>query len=285
VADCNDVADLEAIFKKEGDIEGVIHFAADKAVGESVAHPTKYYRNNIGSLLTILEVMARHDVHNLVFSSSCTVYGQPEKLPVTEDSPVMPAQSPYGNTKQICEEIIADVVRSGATLKALSLRYFNPIGAHPTAEIGELPLGIPGNLVPFITQTAAGLRAQLSVFGNDYNTPDGTAIRDYIHVVDLARAHVRALEVLAHKSAENFYDFVNLGTGRGASVLEVIHAFEAGTGIKLNYRLVDRRPGDVEQVYASVEKSSKLLGWKTELTLEEALQDAWRWQMKLGEKK
>jgi UDP-glucose 4-epimerase len=206
-------------------------------------------------------------------------------LPVTEECPVLPAQSPYGNTKQICEEIIRDVVASGATLKALSLRYFNPIGAHPSAEIGELPLGIPSNLVPFITQTAAGLRPQLSVFGHDYNTPDGTAVRDYIHVVDLARAHVRALEVLAAKSAETHYDTLNLGTGRGATVLEVIHAFEEATHVKLNYSLTARRPGDVEQVYASVDKAARVLGWRTELTLEQALVDAWRWQVRLGEKR
>lgn len=280
--DVNDAADLEALFRKEENIEGVIHFAADKAVGESVAHPIKYYRNNVGSLLTLLEVMAQHDVHNFVFSSSCTVYGQPETLPVTEDSPVMPAQSPYGNTKQICEEIIKDVVISGTALKALSLRYFNPIGAHPSAELGELPLGIPSNLVPFITQTAAGLRPQLSVFGYDYDTQDGTAVRDYIHVVDLARAHVRALEVLSAKTAENHYDTLNLGTGRGATVLEVIHAFEKATDIKLNYRLADRRPGDVEKVYASVDKAARVLGWRTELSLEQALEDAWRWQQRLA---
>lgn len=282
--DCNDAAEMAAIFAKEGSIKGVIHFAADKAVGESVAHPIKYYRNNVGSLLTLLEVMAKADVHNLVFSSSCTVYGQPDALPVTESSPIQPAASPYGNTKQICEEIIRDVVASGSTLKALSLRYFNPIGAHASAEIGELPLGVPSNLVPFITQTAAGLRPQLSVFGHDYDTSDGTAIRDYIHVVDLARAHVRALEVLDGKSSEHFYDFVNLGTGHGATVLEVIHAFEKTTGVKVNYRLTDRRPGDVEQIYASVDKSAKMLGWKTELSLEQALQDAWRWQVRLGKK-
>jgi len=282
--DCNDAAEMAGIFAREGSIKGVIHFAADKAVGESVAHPIKYYRNNVGSLLTLLEVMAKADVHNLVFSSSCTIYGQPDALPVTESSPIQPAASPYGNTKQICEEIIRDVVASGSTLKALSLRYFNPIGAHASAEIGELPLGVPSNLVPFITQTAAGLRPQLSVFGHDYDTPDGTAIRDYIHVVDLARAHVRALEVLDGKSAEHFYDFVNLGTGHGASVLEVIHAFEKTTGVKVNYRLTDRRPGDVEQIYASVDKSARMLGWKTELSLEQALQDAWRWQVRLGKK-
>lgn len=282
--DCNDATEMAGIFAREGSIKGVIHFAADKAVGESVAHPIKYYRNNVGSLLTLLEVMAKADVHNLVFSSSCTIYGQPDALPVTESSPIQPAASPYGNTKQICEEIIRDVVASGSTLKALSLRYFNPIGAHASAEIGELPLGVPSNLVPFITQTAAGLRPQLSVFGHDYDTPDGTAIRDYIHVVDLARAHVRALEVLDGKSAEHFYDFVNLGTGHGASVLEVIHAFEKTTGVKVNYRLTDRRPGDVEQIYASVDKSARMLGWKTELSLEQALQDAWRWQVRLGKK-
>ena len=281
-ADCTDMVELSQIFAKEGQIAGVIHFAADKAVGESVAHPLKYYKNNVGSLLTLIEAMAAHGVHSLVFSSSCTVYGEPEHLPVTELSPVQPATSPYGNTKQICEEVIRDYVGSGATLKALSLRYFNPIGAHPSAEIGELPLGVPNNLVPFITQAAAGIRPQLSIFGHDYPTVDGTCIRDYIHVVDLAKAHVRALAVLDAKTADHFYDFVNLGTGQGASVLQVVTTFEKATGVKVNYRLVDRRPGDVVQIYASVEKSGKMLSWKTELSLEQALKDAWRWQQKLG---
>ena len=280
-ADCADTSELEHILQREGNIAGVIHFAADKAVGESVQHPLKYYRNNIGSTVAVLEAMQAHDVHNFVFSSSCTVYGEPEQLPVTEQSPVQPAASPYGNTKQVCEEIIRDVVGSGARLKALSLRYFNPIGAHPSAEIGELPLGVPANLVPFITQTAAGIRQQLSVFGHDYPTADGTCIRDYIHVVDLAQAHVRALEVLAGQPAEHSYDFVNIGTGAGATVLQVITTFEQATGVKVNYRLTDRRPGDVVQIFASVEKSKRLLGWQTELSLEQALLDAWRWQQRL----
>ncbi len=284
-ADCTNVDELDEVFRKEENIRGVIHFAADKAVGESVQHPLKYYRNNVGSTVAVLEVMQAHDVHNFVFSSSCTVYGQPDRLPVTEDSPVKPAQSPYGNTKQICEELIRDVVASGATLRALSLRYFNPIGAHPSAEIGELPLGVPNNLVPFITQTAAGLREKLSIFGHDYNTPDGTCIRDYIHVVDLAKAHVRALQVIQDQGEDDYYDFVNLGTGHGATVLEVVKTFEAVTGVKLNYSLVDRRPGDVEQIYASVEKALNLLEWKTEIPLDQALRDAWRWQQRLADRK
>ena len=281
-ADCTDPGELDHIFAKEGRIGGAIHFAADKAVGESVAQPLKYYKNNVGSLLALIEAMGTHGVQSLVFSSSCTVYGEPEQLPVTEQSPVQPAASPYGNTKQICEEVIRDCVAGGAALKALSLRYFNPIGAHPSAEIGELPLGVPNNLVPFITQAAAGIRPQLSIFGHDYPTVDGTCIRDYIHVVDLAKAHVRALAVLDAKAAGPFYDFVNLGTGTGASVLQVVNAFEKTTGVKVNYRLVDRRPGDVVQIYASVDKSAQILGWETELSLEQALQDAWRWQQELG---
>lgn len=284
-ADCANPEEMETIFRKEGDIAGVIHFAADKAVGESVQNPLKYYRNNIGSTVTMLETMLAHDVHDFVFSSSCTVYGQPDHLPVTEESPIKPAQSPYGNTKQICEEIIRDTVTSGATVRALSLRYFNPVGAHPSAEIGELPLGVPNNLVPFICQTAAGIRPQLSVYGHDYNTPDGTCVRDYIHVVDLAKAHVRALQVIQDQGDEGYYDFVNLGTGHGATVLQVIKTFEAVSGVKLNYSLVDRRPGDVEKIYASVDKALQLLEWKTELSLEQALRDSWRWQQRLGERK
>jgi UDP-glucose 4-epimerase len=279
--DCTDSDALDAVFLQEGDIGGVIHFAADKAVGESVNHPIRYYQNNLVSLLSLLQVMAERDVHNLVFSSSCTVYGQPETLPVTEQTPVQPALSPYGNTKQICEEIIRDTVASGATLQALSLRYFNPIGAHPSALIGELPLGVPNNLIPFITQTAAGLRQQLSIYGHDYSTPDGTCIRDYIHVVDLAKAHVRALTYLGELDKENHYDTINLGTGRGASVLEVVNTFEKATGVKLNYRLTERRPGDIEQIWASVDKATHLLNWKTELSLEQGLKDAWRWQQRL----
>ena len=281
-ADCTSREALEDIFSKEKDIGGVIHFAADKAVGESVAHPLKYYRNNVGSLVALLEAMGEARIVNLVFSSSCTVYGQPARLPVTEESPVLPANSPYGNTKQICEEVIRDTVASGTRLRALSLRYFNPIGAHPSALIGELPLGVPNNLVPFITQTAAGLRESLSIFGHDYDTPDGTCMRDYIHVVDLARAHVRSLDVLREQStSKGYYDFVNLGTGQGVTVLQVVQAFERATSIKVPYRLVDRRPGDVEKIYAGVDKSASLLDWKTELSLEQGLADAWRWQQTL----
>ena len=282
--DCNDADALRQVFKQEEDIIGVIHFAANKAVGESVAHPLKYYRNNLGNLVTLLDVMAEFDVHDLVFSSSCTVYGQPDTLPVTEQSAIKPAQSPYGNTKQIGEQIIRDTVASGTTLRALSLRYFNPIGAHPSSEIGELPLGVPTNLVPFIVQTAAGQRAQLNIYGHDYKTIDGTCVRDYIHVVDLAKAHVQALRVLEDKDEDGFYDFVNLGTGRGATVLEVVKAFERVTGQKVNYQLTDRRPGDVEQIYASVDKAWQMLEWKTERSLDEALRDAWNWQLNLNKR-
>lgn len=272
---------LRSVLRDEK-IEGVIHFAACKAVGESVENPLKYYRNNVGSTVTLLEVMLAEGVRNLVFSSSCTVYGQPDTLPVTETSPVLPATSPYGNSKQICEEMISDTVRSGAKLKAISLRYFNPIGAHESALIGELPKGVPSNLVPFITQTAAGIRNELSVFGGDYPTPDGTCIRDYIHVLDLAKAHVKAFEVLAKAEGGNFYDFFNIGTGNGNSVLEVIHTFEQVTGLKVNYAIKPRRAGDIVSVYADVSKSKEILGWQTEKTLAEGLRDSWRWQEKLA---
>lgn len=282
--DCNDPAAFRRIFEEEKSIIGIIHFAAHKAVGESVALPLKYYRNNIGSLITLLEEAAAFHIANIVFSSSCTVYGEPDRLPVDETFPIVPAQSPYGNTKQICEEVLSDSVRSGLPFKALSLRYFNPIGAHPSAQIGELPLGIPGNLVPFVMQTAAGWREKLSVFGSDYQTPDGTCIRDYIHVVDIARAHVNAVQYLLKHPANSLYDWVNLGTGTGSSVLEVIKTFEKVSGVKLNYQLVDRRPGDVEKIFASTRKAEELLGWKTERTLEDGLKDGWRWQQKLGPK-
>lgn len=280
--DCQSADSFRKVFRQEKSIDGIIHFAAHKAVGESVQLPLKYYRNNLGSLLSLLEAAAEAGIANLVFSSSCTVYGEPEKLPVDETFPILPAQSPYGNTKQICEEILRDAVVSGLDFRVLSLRYFNPIGAHPSAEIGELPIGVPGNLVPFVVQTAAGWREQLSIFGNDYNTADGTCIRDYIHVVDLARAHVKAIEFLQHGSEPRMYDWVNLGTGKGSSVLEVVTAFEKVSGTKLNYRIAARRAGDVEKIYASTEKASNLLGWKTQLSLETALADAWRWQQKLG---
>ncbi|GAB3575924.1 UDP-glucose 4-epimerase GalE [Spirosoma luteolum] len=281
-ADCNDRTAMDTIFRQEPLI-GVIHFAAHKAVGESVSQPLKYYRNNLDSLLLLIELMTEHKVHNLVFSSSCTVYGQPEQLPVTEETPRRPAESPYGNTKAIGEDILRDAVRALVPIKAMALRYFNPIGAHPSAQIGELPLGVPANLVPFITQTAAGIRNSLTVYGNDYDTPDGTCIRDYIHVVDLADAHVQALRVLNETNADACYDVINIGTGRGETVLNVIKTFEAETGVTLNYSIGPRRPGDVEQVYADVTKSKQVLNWTTARSLGESLRDAWRWQQQLTE--
>ncbi|PLK45570.1 UDP-glucose 4-epimerase GalE [Emticicia sp. TH156] len=281
--DCNDIASLEKICAEEN-IEGIIHFAAYKAVGESVQQPLKYYENNIGSTLNVLEVMLKLNIKNLVFSSSCTVYGQPDSIPVTEDTPRKPAASPYGNTKTICEDILRDTIAAGNALKIISLRYFNPIGAHPSAHIGELPRGVPGNLVPFITQTAIGKREKLTVFGNDYDTPDGTNVRDFIHVVDLAKAHVSALKLLSEKQ-DNFYEVFNVGTGRGNTVLEVIKAFEKVNNIKLNYEIGPRRAGDVEKIYGSVEKAEKLMGWKTEKSLEESVEDAWRWEKKIAENK
>lgn len=261
--------------------DAIIHFAAFKAVGESVQFPLKYYRNNLSSLIHILQAMIDFDIKALVFSSSCTVYGQPENLPVTEDSPILKADSPYGNTKQISEEIITDTIHSNLKLKAISLRYFNPIGAHESAEIGELPIGVPDNLVPYVTQTAAGIRDQLSIFGNDYNTPDGTAVRDYIHIIDLAKAHVKAVNrILSGKSDLN-YEVFNLGTGKGNSVKEVVDAFEKVTGLKLNYKYADRRPGDIEQVWADTSKANNILNWKTEKNLEEALFSAWNWEKKI----
>ncbi|WP_338873094.1 UDP-glucose 4-epimerase GalE [Spirosoma sp. SC4-14] len=280
-ANCNDAAVLEEIFQNES-VSGVIHFAAYKAVGESVAKPLKYYRNNLDSLMLLLELMPKYGVSNLVFSSSCTVYGQPEQLPVTENTPRLPAQSPYGNTKAISEDIIRDTIQANVPIKALALRYFNPIGAHPSAEIGELPLGVPANLVPFITQTAAGIRQSLTVYGNDYNTPDGTCIRDYIHVVDLAEAHVQALRKLSESEAVSSYDVINIGTGRGETVLNIINTFEAETGVNLNYTIGPRRPGDVEQVYADVSKANEVLGWTARRSLGESLRDAWRWQQKIS---
>lgn len=280
-ADCTDKQQMEAIFKKEGNIRGVIHFAAYKAVGESVAEPVKYYQNNLGSLLVLLELMEQYGVAELVFSSSCTVYGQPDELPVTEQSPTKPANSPYGRTKQMCEDMLRDTVASGRTLKTVALRYFNPVGAHPSGLIGELPSGVPNNLIPFVTQTAAGLRKKITVFGDDYNTPDGTCIRDYIHVMDLADAHIKAFEYLRDRSEASFYDVVNVGTGQGNTVLEVIRTFEEVSGQSLNYELGPRRPGDVEQVWADVAKANAALNWKTQHSLEDALRDAWRWQQNL----
>ncbi|GAA4449949.1 UDP-glucose 4-epimerase GalE [Nibrella saemangeumensis] len=280
-ADCNDAAAMAEIFGKE-QLTGVIHFAAYKAVGESVQKPLMYYRNNLDSTMLLLELMPQYNVQNLVFSSSCTVYGQPETLPVTEETPRLPAQSPYGNTKAICEDIIRDVVLAKMPIKAFSLRYFNPIGAHPSAQIGELPRGVPGNLVPYITQTAAGLREQLTVFGSDYNTPDGTCIRDFIHVMDLADAHVSALRLLNQTNTDNLYDVYNIGTGHGATVLELIRTFEEVNQIKVNYTIGPRRPGDVEQIYATVDKANQDMGWQTQRSLADALRDAWAWQKKLS---
>ena len=280
--DCNDRAAMEEVFAAHTDIFGAIHFAASKAVGESVQKPVEYFENNLGSLLILMEMMLKHNSPHLVFSSSCTVYGQPEKLPVTETSPILPAQSPYGATKQMCEQIIGQTTAVGKPLKAIALRYFNPVGAHPSAEIGELPRGVPSNLIPFITQSAAGLRPPITIFGHDYATPDGTCVRDYIHVVDLAKAHVKALALLEKQPETTFYDIFNLGTGRGNTVLEVLQAFETATGVKAAYQFGPRRAGDIEQVYADVTKSSEKLGWRTELSLEQALADAWRWQQKVG---
>jgi len=267
----------------ENSIEGVIHFAAQKAVGESVEIPLSYYKNNVYGLIVLLEAMTHHKVSSLVFSSSCTVYGQPDELPVTEETPKKPANSPYGNTKQIGEEIIEDTVNSGIKLKSMALRYFNPIGAHPSSEIGELPLGVPNNLVPFITQTAAGLRESLTVFGNDYNTADGTCIRDYIHVMDLADAHVKCLQHMDSLENDHHFDVINIGTGRGNTVLEVIKSFEEITGVSLNFKLGPRRPGDVEKIYAEVNKSKKVLKWETSHSLDDSMRDAWNWQKKLSD--
>lgn len=282
--DCNDRQAMQQVFEQEKNIAGVIHFAAFKAVGESVNEPLKYYQNNLGSLLVLLELMEQHGVKNLVFSSSCTVYGQPDKLPVTEETPVQPASSPYGRTKQICEDILSDLAKSKSPVRSLALRYFNPIGAHKSALIGELPNGVPNNLIPFVTQTAAGMREELTVFGNDYATPDGTCIRDYIHVEDLANAHIKAFEYLDKVVEESFYDTVNVGTGQGNTVLEVIEAFEKVSGQKLNYRIGERRSGDVEKVWANVDKARQALGWQAKHGIERSLSDAWRWQQKLSKK-
>jgi len=281
--DCNDMAGMKALFERNMGIKGIIHFAASKAVGESVDKPLLYYRNNIVSLLNIMDLMPLFEVEALVFSSSCTVYGQPDILPVDENAPIKPALSPYGNTKQINEEIIRDAIGAGAPYKSIILRYFNPIGAHPSAEIGELPLGVPQNLVPFVTQTAIGIREQLSVFGNDYDTPDGSCIRDYINVVDLAKAHVISLDrMLNGKSKANLETF-NVGTGRGLSVLELVNAFQKTTGVNLNYKIVGRRKGDIEKVWANPDYANNELGWKAEETVEDTLASAWKWQLKLVE--
>ena len=281
--DCTDAAALEGVFKKYSGIQGIIHFAASKAVGESVEKPLLYYRNNLNSLMNLLELMPQYGVKGIIFSSSCTVYGQPdpENLPVTENAPIKKAESPYGNTKQVCEEIVNDYIISGAPINAILLRYFNPIGAHPTAIIGELPNGVPANLIPYLTQTAIGIRQQLSVFGDDYNTPDGSCIRDFIYVVDLAKAHVAAMAHILQGKMEKPVDVFNVGTGKGNSVLELIHTFEECTGVKLNYKIVGRRAGDIEQVWGNVDKANRILGWKAEHTLADSLSSAWKWQQEL----
>lgn len=281
--DCNDYVNLEAVFKQYNDIVGVIHFAASKAVGESVEKPLMYYRNNVGSLITLLEVMRRYHVCNIVFSSSCTVYGQPDKdhLPVDETAPIQKALSPYGNTKQINEDIIFDEAHADSSLHATILRYFNPIGAHPSALIGELPNGVPNNLLPFVTQTAAGLRAELKVFGDDYDTPDGSCIRDYIYVVDLAKAHVKAVERMLAGTPTEQVEVFNLGTGRGLSVLEIVRDFMEATGVNVPYQIVGRREGDIEKVWANPTKANEVLGWKADTPVKEVLVSAWNWEKHL----
>ncbi|MAB47360.1 MAG: UDP-glucose 4-epimerase GalE [Flavobacteriaceae bacterium] len=282
--DLKEKADVVQFFEKHKDIVGVIHFAASKAVGESVKEPLMYYENNIGTLVYMLQAVSKLEKQNFIFSSSCTVYGQADELPITENAPVKPAESPYGNTKQIGEEIIRDTCKVNDKLKSIALRYFNPIGAHPSAEIGELPIGVPQNLVPYITQTGIGMREQLSVFGGDYETPDGTCVRDYIHVVDLAKAHVIALErLLEDKNLEN-YEVFNLGTGKGSSVLEAIHSFDRVSGKKLKYQIVGRREGDITAAYADTTRANDVLGWKTELSLDDAMASAWKWEQKIRNK-
>ncbi|PHS67636.1 MAG: UDP-glucose 4-epimerase GalE [Flavobacterium sp.] len=278
--DLRNKIEVSTFFQKYQDIEGIIHFAASKAVGESVDNPLLYYENNLNTLIYLLQECNKNEINNFIFSSSCTVYGEPDSLPINETAPVKKATSPYGNTKQISEEIIFDTC-SVSNLKSIALRYFNPIGAHESTEIGELPLGVPQNLVPFITQTAAGLREQLSIFGNDYPTPDGSCVRDYIHVVDLAKAHVVALQrLLGNKGVTNF-EFFNIGTGTGSSVLEVVNSFEKVTQQKLNYKIVDRRAGDVISVYADTKKANEELGWKSEKSIEESLLSSWNWEKKV----
>lgn len=279
--DLTDKQKVKEFFQKYKDIDAIIHFAASKAVGESVENPLKYYNNNLNSLMNIMESMIEFDVSNLVFSSSCTVYGQPERLPVTEQTPRKEAESPYGNTKTICEDIIRDTIKAHPSLKGIALRYFNPIGAHATAKIGELPLGMPNNLIPFLTQTVAGIRPELSVFGNDYDTADGSAVRDYIHVVDLAKAHVVAIERLLNSKNKENCEYFNVGTGNGVSVLEIIKSFERATGEKVPYKIVARRAGDIEKIYADTSFANEELGWEAQSTLDETLLSAWKWQLNI----
>ncbi len=278
--DLKDKKQVQSFLDDHQDLDGIIHFAAYKAVGESVEKPLDYYENNLGALVYLLQEMRDRKLDNLIFSSSCTVYGEAKNLPITEDSPVVPAISPYGNTKQIGEEILKDAIAAHG-FKVISLRYFNPIGAHPSAKIGELPLGAPLNLVPYVTQTAAGIREQLSVFGDDYDTRDGTCVRDYIHVVDVAKAHVVAVERLLERKNSDNYEVFNLGTGTGSTVLEVIQSFEKNSGEKLNYKIVERRAGDVTAAFADTSKANEILGWQAEKDLDDAMEDAWRWERKV----
>ncbi len=282
--DCKDYISLGHFMERHSDIKAIIHFAASKSVGESVEQPLVYYRNNIVSLINLLQLMPKFNINNIVFSSSCTVYGQPDVLPVTENSPIKPATSPYGSTKQMSETILRDASTADKNLNVVLLRYFNPIGAHPSAEIGELPNGIPNNLLPYLTQTVAGIRKTLKVFGNDYSTPDGSCIRDYINVVDLAKAHVCAIDRILEKKNKKSLEVFNLGTGKGVSVLEIINTFEKATGMKVPYEIAPRRAGDIEQVWADASHANKELGWKAEATLEETLLSAWKWQQKLQER-
>lgn len=282
--DLEDKEATERVFQKYPNIEGIIHFAASKAVGESVEKPLMYYRNNVVSLINLLEMMPKYNVKGIIFSSSCTVYGQPNKenLPVTEDAPHQKATSPYGNTKEINEQIIYDCIHSGAAIKSIVLRYFNPIGAHPTAHIGELPNGVPNNLIPFVTQTAMGIREQLTIFGNDYNTEDGTCIRDYIYVVDLAKAHVAAMTRVLDKDTDKI-EYFNIGTGSGNSTLEIVTTFEKATGVKVNWKIGPRREGDIEKIWGDCTKANTVMGWKADTPLEDVLASAWKWQQKLRE--
>lgn len=283
-ADCTNIEALKKLFADYPGIKGIINFAASKAVGESIEKPILYYRNNLNTLMNLLDMMGKEDVKGLVFSSSCTVYGEPDHNPVTEDTPIKAATSPYGNTKQISEEIITDVIRSGAPFKSILLRYFNPVGAHPSAEIGELPNGVPQNLVPYITQTAMGIRKELSVFGNDYNTPDGSCIRDFINVVDLAKAHVIAIERMLGDKETPAIEIFNLGTGNGVSVLELIDSFQRSTGVKVPYKIVGRRSGDIEKVWANPDRANNVLGWKADTPLDDTMRSAWAWQCRLRER-
>ncbi len=283
-ADCTDKEALTKLFDENPGINGIINFAASKAVGESVQKPLLYYRNNLVTLINLLELMPKYGTKGIVFSSSCTVYGEPDVNPVDETAPIKKATSPYGNTKQISEEIIADYITSGAPIKSILLRYFNPVGAHPSAEIGELPNGVPQNLIPFLTQTAIGIRKELSVFGNDYNTPDGSCIRDFINVVDLAKAHVKALERMLEDKSEEKLEVFNLGTGVGLSVLELINAFETATGVKVPHKIVGRREGDIEKVWANPDRANNVLGWKATTPIEDTMRSAWNWQLRLRER-